>query len=75
MADNDYVHGSMDASDQESTYVSVMKFSGYWGLPASMAIGAFVAAILKDSGLFLGFILFVAVFVLTQIGVKTFFSH
>ncbi len=75
MADHDYVPGSMDVTQQKGTFSSVMKFSGYWGLPLSLALGAFFTALLRDSGLFGGFALFVVVFIFTHIGVKTFFSH
>ena len=75
MADQNYTPGSMDISDQKKTYSGVMKFSGYWGLPFSLALGAFFTALLKDSGIFGGLFLFVVVFIVTHIGVKTFFSH
>ncbi|MCI5046267.1 MAG: hypothetical protein MRY59_02100 [Aquisalinus sp.] len=75
MADDDYVPGSMDISDQKSTYENVMKFSGYWGMPFSIALGTFFTALLADSGLLAGFFIFFLVFILTHIFVKMFFAH
>ena len=75
MAEDDFVPGSMDISDQKSTYERVMRCSGYWGLPFSMALGTFFTALLADNGLLGGFFLFIVVFIFTHIFVKMFFSH
>ena len=75
MADQDYERGTMDVSDQQSTFNGVMKFSGYWGMPFSIALAVFFTVLLVGGGLLSGFFSFVLSFIFTQIGVKTFFAH
>ncbi len=75
MSDQDYERGSMDVSMQSGTYNGVMKFSGLWGMPFSIALGVFFTALLRDTGISMAFLIFLVVFFGTRIGVKAFFSH
>lgn len=76
MADNDYVRGSMDVSNQKSTYHTVMKYGMEWGAPFSLALATFFTALLVGANLWLTlFIIFPAVLIGCHLFVKTFLSH
>ena len=76
MADNDYVRGSMDVSDQQSTYKTVMKFGMEWGAPFSLALAAFFTVLLVGVNFWLSLLVIMpAVFIGCQLFVKTFLSH
>ena len=75
MADQDYERGTMDVSDQQSTFNGVMKFSGYWGMPFSIAFSVFFTVLLVKAGIPAAIFAAILSFIFTQIGVKTFFAH
>ncbi|GGC97280.1 aa3-type cytochrome c oxidase subunit IV [Aquisalinus flavus] len=75
MADNDYVRGSMDVSDQKTTYSALMKYGMQWGAPLSLALTAFFTALLLNAGIIGGFFVFLVVLIGCHLFVKTFLSH
>jgi hypothetical protein len=75
MADQAHVPGTMNSDEQRSTFNGVMKFSGQWGIPASMAIGAFFTLLLINSGILGGFIGAIVTFIFFRWVLMTFFAH
>ena len=75
MAENDFVPGTMDIEDQKKTYVGVMKFSGFWGMPASIGLGVFFTSLLVGSGIPVAILMFILTFIFVRVGVKMFFAH
>ena len=75
MSDNDYVQGTMDTQEQKDTFRDVMTFSAKMGIPFSMGVGAFFTALLVNSGLIGGAVVFLLVFLLSRWVLMTFFAH
>ena len=75
MAENDYVPGSMDVTEQQKTYNVVMGAGGRIGTAFSLGLAMFFTGLLIGWGFFGSLIGFLGVFLFTNWVGKTFFSH
>ena len=75
MADQDYVSGTMDVSDQRKTYERVMGFGSKHGVGLSMALALFFTMLLLDTGILAAmigaFVCYLAIYWI----VRLFFTH
>lgn len=65
---------ALDAEEHRRTYVAIMKFTGEFGVPFTMALGVFFTNLVLGNGwlsVFAGILTYVIVYFV----VKTFFSH
>ena len=74
MAESDYQRGTMDVSAQQKTYEAVMRFSGFWGVPASLGLTAMFAGLSARTGFWAALIIGFAVFFFVRAIFKLFFK-
>ncbi|MEM1102767.1 MAG: hypothetical protein AAF527_07650 [Pseudomonadota bacterium] len=69
-----YERGTMDTEAQSSTYGSVMRFTGFVGIPLALSLTAFFTALVVRLGFFPALAIGVIAFALLRICFKYFFK-
>ncbi|MEL7030556.1 MAG: hypothetical protein AAGL49_15425 [Pseudomonadota bacterium] len=72
--DSDYERGTMDTDAQQRTYEAVMRFSGFVGVPLSLALTGMFTALAARAGLGAGVMIGIVVFFASRAIFKLFFK-